>query len=106
MTSPTSTPVIEHSHVFLGADHEKNERRTWAVIVLCLAMMGIEIVGGAVYGSIALMADGLHMSTHAGALLLTALVNGLTLLGVSQFYQPLSVGIVVVLAAFLTRFQR
>jgi ribose transport system permease protein len=41
-----------------------------------------------------------------GALLLTALVNGLTLLGVSQFYQPLSVGIVVVLAAFLTRFQK
>jgi ribose/xylose/arabinose/galactoside ABC-type transport system permease subunit len=40
-----------------------------------------------------------------GALLLTVLVNGLTLLGVSQFYQPLSVGIVVVLAAFLTRFQ-
>lgn len=41
-----------------------------------------------------------------GALLLTALVNGLTLLGVSQFYQPLSVGVVVVLAAFLTRFQK
>jgi putative xylitol transport system permease protein len=41
-----------------------------------------------------------------GALLLTALVNGLTLLGVSQFYQPLSVGIVVVLAAFLTRYQK
>jgi putative xylitol transport system permease protein len=41
-----------------------------------------------------------------GALLLTALSNGLTLLGVSQFYQPLSVGIVVVLAAFLTRFQK
>lgn len=41
-----------------------------------------------------------------GALLLTALVNGLTLLGVSQFYQPLSVGVVVVLAALLTRFQK
>jgi len=41
-----------------------------------------------------------------GALLLTALVNGLTLLGVSQFYQPLSVGVVVVVAAFLTRFQK
>lgn len=41
-----------------------------------------------------------------GALLLTALVNGLTLLGVSQFYQPLSVGVVVVAAAFLTRFQK
>jgi len=38
--------------------------------------------------------------------LLTVLVNGLTLLGVSQFYQPLSVGIVVVLAALLTRYQR
>lgn len=41
-----------------------------------------------------------------GALLLASLVNGLTLLGVSQFYQPLAVGIVVVLAAFLTRFQK
>jgi ribose transport system permease protein len=41
-----------------------------------------------------------------GALLLTVLVNGLTLLGVSEFYQPLSVGIVVVGAAFLTRFQK
>jgi ribose transport system permease protein len=41
-----------------------------------------------------------------GALLLTALTNGLTLLGVSQFYQPVAVGVVVVLAALLTRFQR
>ena len=41
-----------------------------------------------------------------GALLLTALVNGLTMLGLSQFYQPLAVGIVVVLAALLTRFQK
>ncbi|MEP9382965.1 ABC transporter permease [Nocardioides sp. KR10-350] len=41
-----------------------------------------------------------------GALLLTALANGLTLLGVSEFYQPVAVGAVVVLAALLTRFQR
>ena len=41
-----------------------------------------------------------------GALLLTALVNGLTLLGVSQFYQQLAIGIVVVLAALLMRYQR
>ena len=41
-----------------------------------------------------------------GALLLTALANGLTLLGVSPFYQPLAVGIVVVAAAFLTRWRR
>ena len=57
-----------HSHVFLGEGHEKSERRTWAVIWLCGAMMLAEIVGGWLFGSIALIADGLHMSTHAGAL--------------------------------------
>lgn len=62
-----------HDHFFLGADHEKAERRTWAVIVLCSAMMIAEIAGGALFGSLALIADGLHMSTHAGALLLAAL---------------------------------
>jgi cation diffusion facilitator family transporter len=62
-----------HSHVFLGAGHEGSERRTWAVIWLCGAMMVGEIVGGLMFGSIALVADGLHMSTHAGALLLAAL---------------------------------
>jgi cation diffusion facilitator family transporter len=62
-----------HSHVFLGSGHERNERKTWAVIVLCSAMMLIEIVGGSVYGSLALVADGLHMSTHAGAMLIAAL---------------------------------
>ena len=62
-----------HSHVFLGEGHELAERRTWAVIALCSAMMLLEIVGGLLFGSIALVADGMHMSTHAGALLLAAL---------------------------------
>jgi cation diffusion facilitator family transporter len=62
-----------HSHVFLGEGHERNERRTWMVIALCTAMMAVEIVGGLLFGSIALVADGLHMSTHASALLLAAL---------------------------------
>jgi cation diffusion facilitator family transporter len=62
-----------HDHVFLGKDHDKAERRTWAVIVLCSIMMVAEIIGGAAFGSLALIADGLHMSTHAGALLLAAL---------------------------------
>jgi cation diffusion facilitator family transporter len=62
-----------HSHVFLGEGHEQNERRTWMVIVLCTFMMIAEIVGGLIFGSIALVADGLHMSTHASALLLAAL---------------------------------
>ncbi|MGU3404978.1 CDF family Co(II)/Ni(II) efflux transporter DmeF [Methylobacterium brachiatum] len=62
-----------HSHVFLGEGHDRNARRTWAVIALCGVMMAAEIVGGLLFGSIALVADGLHMSTHAGALLLAAL---------------------------------
>src|SRR6195952_3637592 len=62
-----------HDHIFLGAGHEKNERKTWAVIVLCSAMMLVEIVGGSMFGSLALVADGLHMSTHAGAMLIAAL---------------------------------
>jgi len=43
------------------------------VIWLCGAMMITEIIGGLLFGSIALVADGIHMSTHAGALLLAAL---------------------------------
>jgi cation diffusion facilitator family transporter len=62
-----------HDHIFLGPDHARAERRTWAVIVLCSIMMVAEIAGGALFGSLALVADGLHMSTHAGALLLAAL---------------------------------
>jgi cation diffusion facilitator family transporter len=62
-----------HQHVFLGGGHARSERKTWAVIALCTAMMAAEIVGGLLFGSIALVADGLHMSTHAGALLLAAL---------------------------------
>src|SRR5579883_1103811 len=73
MASDSAGPLAPHSHVFLGEGHERSERRTWAVIALCGAMMAAEIVGGALFGSIALIADGLHMSTHAGALLLAAL---------------------------------
>lgn len=53
-------PLFNHSHVFLGAAHDQSERRTWWVIALCAAMMLLEIGGGLAFGSIALMADGLH----------------------------------------------
>lgn len=62
-----------HPHVFLGEGHEYAERRSWAVIWLCVVMMVLEIGGGALFGSIALVADGMHVSTHVGALLLAAL---------------------------------
>jgi len=73
MENPMSATSDGHPHVFLGTGHEKNERKTWAVIILCGAMMVVEIAGGSLYGSLALVADGLHMSTHAGAMLIAAL---------------------------------
>lgn len=62
-----------HDHVFLGARHEHNERRTWLVVGLTLAMMTGEITAGSVFGSMALLADGWHMATHAAALGIAAL---------------------------------
>lgn len=68
------TPFLaDHDHVFLGEGHDKNGRKTWAVIALCSVMMVAEIIGGSLFGSLALVADGLHMSTHAGAMLIAAL---------------------------------
>ena len=72
-TMPDMPIPAAHSHIFLAAGHEQAERRTWWVIALCGCMMVAEIVGGLLFGSIALVADGLHMSIHAGALLLAAL---------------------------------
>lgn len=62
-----------HDHFFLGSDHQRNERKVWLVIALTASMMLVEIVAGTLYGSMALVADGWHMSTHAGAMLITAL---------------------------------
>lgn len=75
MTSATTTPLVAsaHDHFFLGTDHQRNERKVWLVIVLTASMMLVEIIAGTIYGSMALVADGWHMSTHAGAMLITAL---------------------------------
>jgi cation diffusion facilitator family transporter len=63
----------QHGHVFLGVRHDENERRTWLVVGLTAAMMVVEITGGTIFGSMALVADGWHMSTHAWALAIAAL---------------------------------
>lgn len=65
MTIPHS---FTHDHVFLARDHDRNTRRTMWVVVLTAIMMVAEIVAGGIYGSMALLADGFHMATHAGAL--------------------------------------
>ncbi|MGN6490269.1 MAG: CDF family Co(II)/Ni(II) efflux transporter DmeF [Devosia sp.] len=69
-------PAGPHEHVFLGDDHDRNTRRTWIVIGLTATMMVIEIAAGTLFGSMALVADGWHMSTHAAALLIAALAYG------------------------------
>ena len=62
-----------HDHVFLGGRHAHNERRTWFVVALTAIMMVGEIVAGVLFGSMALLADGWHMATHAAALGIAAL---------------------------------
>lgn len=62
-----------HDHVFLGSAHGYNERRTWFVVALTAVMMVGEIVAGWFSGSMALLADGWHMATHAAALGISAL---------------------------------
>ena len=56
-----------HSHVFDLHDPVA-ERRTRQVMWLTLVMMAVEIAAGTVFGSMALLADGWHMSSHALAL--------------------------------------
>ncbi|HZL62075.1 MAG TPA: CDF family Co(II)/Ni(II) efflux transporter DmeF [Pseudolabrys sp.] len=63
----------QHAHVFLGQRHDRHERRTWFVVAFTAAMMVAEIIGGTIFGSMAVVADGWHMSTHAGALTIAAL---------------------------------
>ncbi|MFA6292479.1 MAG: CDF family Co(II)/Ni(II) efflux transporter DmeF [Victivallales bacterium] len=62
----------EHSHIF-SLTEGKAERRTFWVVILTLAMMFIEIIAGWLYHSMALLADGWHMSTHALALTISLL---------------------------------
>jgi len=58
----------KHDHVFLGSQHARNERSTWVVVTLTAIMMVGEIMAGWLSGSMALLADGWHMATHAVAL--------------------------------------
>ncbi|MGB3291263.1 MAG: CDF family Co(II)/Ni(II) efflux transporter DmeF [Burkholderiaceae bacterium] len=73
MTTTHRSLASGHDHFFLGNDHQRNERKVWLVIALTAAMMVAEIVAGSIYGSMALVADGWHMSTHAGAMLIAVL---------------------------------
>lgn len=68
-----SSPAWQHDHGFGQDVVREGERRTWWVIWLTGVMMVAEVAAGIAYGSMALLADGLHMASHAGALSITAL---------------------------------
>ena len=76
----TIDPTCSHSmldgfraeRVYLGADHRRNERRTWIVAAICGMTLVAQVAGGLLYRSIALTAAGLHMGAHVAALLVAA----------------------------------
>lgn len=70
---PDSVSIWQHDHSFGQYVVRDGERRTWRVIVLTSVMMVVEVVAGVAYGSMSLLADGLHMASHAGALGIAAL---------------------------------
>ncbi|QAX85636.1 cation transporter [Pseudomonas sp. DTU12.3] len=76
MTLTPKADRFSHDHQFLGASHDENARRTLWVVVLTFVMMIAEIAAGYVTGSMALLADGFHMATHAGALGIAAAAYG------------------------------
>lgn len=68
MATLSAIEVQTHDDVFLGPSHDENARRTLWVVALTAVMMVGEIIAGYFTGSMALLADGFHMATHAGAL--------------------------------------
>ena len=76
MTVTPKADRFSHDHQFLGASHDENARRTLWVVALTFVMMIAEIAAGYITGSMALLADGFHMATHAGALGIAAAAYG------------------------------
>lgn len=66
------THAWTHDHMYLGSGHARAERRTRLVTALTAVFMVVEIAAGVAFGSMALLADGVHMATHVAALGLAA----------------------------------
>ena len=73
-----STPLdaFRQDRVYLGADHRRNERRTWIVMAICVVSLALQLGGGLIFRSLALVASGLHMAAHVAALLTAAAAYG------------------------------
>lgn len=76
----TADPTCSHGaldgfraeRAYLGADHRRNERRTWIVAAICAVTLVAQVAGGLLFRSMALTAAGLHMAAHVAALLVAA----------------------------------
>lgn len=71
MLSP-SLSIYNKSHYFLGKGHAESERKMYMVIGLCTVSMIVEVTCGTLFGSLAVVADGIHMGTHVSAFAITA----------------------------------
>lgn len=65
---PEALDAFRDDRIYLGADHARNERRTWIVTAICAVTLVVQIVGGLAFRSMALTASGLHMAAHVAAL--------------------------------------
>ncbi|MGD0189429.1 MAG: CDF family Co(II)/Ni(II) efflux transporter DmeF [Rhizomicrobium sp.] len=72
MTEAHDHGLWTHDHHFLGQGHERAEARARLAAAVTAAFMVVEITAGLIFGSMALLADGIHMGTHVGALGLAA----------------------------------
>jgi cation diffusion facilitator family transporter len=64
--------AFREDRTYLGADHRRNERRTWIVTAICAVTLVAQTAGGLVFHSMALTASGLHMAAHVAALLVAS----------------------------------
>ncbi|KQV18100.1 cation transporter [Pseudomonas sp. Root329] len=100
MTQTPQASSFSHDHMFLAASHDENARRTLWVVALTFAMMIGEITAGYITGSMALLADGFHMATHAGALGIAAAAYGFARRNVNNARYSFGTGKVGDLAGF------
>jgi cation diffusion facilitator family transporter len=67
-----SMDAFRQDGAYLGADHRRNEQRTWIVAGICAITLVAQICGGFLFRSLALTASGLHMAAHVVALLIAS----------------------------------
>src|ERR1700719_4683567 len=93
---------FRHSHDFVR-DFSKGERRTHIVIAITGLMMVVEITAGLLLHSMALLADGWHMSTHVTAFLITAIAYYFTRRHASNVQFSFGTGKIGILGGFVSR---